>query len=296
MSKVRLQHYIPQLILRSFTDSSGHLSCYRIKDEKFFHPKPNAVMASAWLYDEIELEEVKKGLKYLDRNNTIKKFDKAIKEMENENQYIEHSLGSSESGFGVLINNLITTRKGTILTKKSIRKNLLLMLRQLSCRSLRRKKQIESIPQERYNKCLKKYGLDDINFKNFASFLRFQELFIPSDEEKFEINYINFCGSISLAINDSETPLLFGNNAPMLKIPRTEEQLFPISPKLGIIIRRDESKSLIFRNKVDQYNNYYLNKQEIKISNILQSSDLNDIVIGPSEVIKEARKKHKSKY
>ena len=241
MSKVKLQHYIPQLILRLFTDSNGLLSCYRTKDKKFFHPKPLAVMASTWLYDQISIEEVKKGLIYLDHKNTNKKFDGIIKKMENDDQFIEHSLGSSESGFGVLVNTLINTRKGSILLNPINRVNLLLMLRQFSCRSLRRKEQIESIAQDKYDKCLRKYGLDNINFKDFASFLWFQEMFIPSDSEKKEINFTNLYGNISLAINDADTPLLFGDNAPILKIPGTEEQLFPISPKLGILIRRNES-------------------------------------------------------
>lgn len=295
MPKVKSQHYIPQLLLRNFANYKGILSCYRIQDKKSFFAKPNSIMAENKLYDKISIEDAKKVLTYLDKNYINKKYDRLKLKMDNDSQFIEHSLASSESRFGVFINKLVNSKKGTILLNLNNRINLLLMLRQLSSRSVRRKQQIKSIEQEEYNDVFTSCGIKKNTFNNYESVLRFLDIFMPSIPEKNEINYIAVCGSISLAINDTDIPLLFGDNSPILKIPNTGEQLFPISPNLGILIRKNEEKSLIFKNKVDKYNNYHLTSREVSISNSLQSSNINNIVVGPIRIIERSRK-HQTNY
>ncbi|GAT90451.1 DUF4238 domain-containing protein [Apilactobacillus kunkeei] len=286
------EHYVSQFYQKNFSDDKKTIYCYY--NGKYFIAKISQTLQSEYLYDQIPYEYIQeaivRGYKEKPYMYDDQKVVNELKEIKSDKKYLEHKLGKIEIKVSNIISDLIKYESGTILKNKPIASFLLAFIFQLEHRSKKRINQINNITQETFEK--QTLGIDiseRVSFKNIKYRMMANNLINLTKEEQYLINQIVNNWDISLCINKSNTPFIFGESS-LYKFYRGKELLFPISTSMAILFQQSKTDPLnIYKPEYVRNNTYNISSSDVKKSNYLQCLySLDGTIVGDkSEIMDE---------
>ncbi|MCT6851368.1 MAG: DUF4238 domain-containing protein [Staphylococcus epidermidis] len=285
------EHYVSQFYQKNFSKDKRTVYCYY--RGKYFIAKISQTLESECLYDQIPYRYIQEAIvrTYKENPNAYddQKVVNELKKIESDEKYLEHKLGKIEIKASNIISDLIKYKSGTILKNKQIVGFLLAFIFQLEHRSQKRISQINNITQEIFDE--QTLGIDiseRVSFKNIKYRMMANNLINLTKQERYLINHIVNNWDISLCINNSDTPFIFGESS-LYEFHREKELLFPISSSMAILFQQSKTNTQnIYKPEYIKNNTYNISRNDVKKSNYLQCLySLDGTIVGNKNEIQD---------
>lgn len=289
MNKVKNQHYVPQFLLKRFSDNDdGKINVYdKSKDKELLNQSTENFASGKYYYD-INNDVLKENLDLFFEISKGQYSEKQIEDIKANDQLIENMFSRSEYETSKYLKKI--DNDFSVVNHSDFKIIFYIFVRDLAVRTDAYRKQIQLITDKSIEiaRKFKASSIDGYDIalgskeiakrKQLNSLISLPELI--RDGNIFLNNYVFYIG-----INNTKTPFIISDAPSIQVLIGANDICFPISPTLAIMMRTVETK--LFTKDVPNKDGIIdLSEQSVLIYNTFQFVQAKRFVFGNIEAIR----------